>query len=56
MKKVEEETQSLSKYPKNVLAFLTKHLGIYEDKLVLAKRLDSNWQQSLKKKDIIGYE
>src|SRR3954470_1550375 len=56
MKKVEEETQFLSKYPKNVQTFLIKHLGIYEDKLVLAKRLDSNWQRSLKKKAIIAYD
>ena len=46
----------MSNYPKNVQDFLIKHLGIYEDKLVLAKRLDSNWQRSLKKKDIIGYD
>jgi hypothetical protein len=46
MKKAEEETQFLSNYPKNVQAFLIKHLRIYEDKLVLAKRLDSNWQRS----------
>ena len=35
--------------------FLIKHLGLYDDKLVLARRLNYNWQKALKKKGILTY-
>jgi|SRR5699024_4953044 len=41
--KMEEETHFLSKYPEKARVFLTKHLGVFENELVLAQRLDSNW-------------
>jgi hypothetical protein len=54
-KRIKEETSYLNKYPENAQIFLINHLGIYKDKLVLAKRLDSLWQKSLKKKGILVY-
>jgi hypothetical protein len=54
-KKIKQETKFLKKYPDNVQRFLIKHLGIYNDKLVLARRLDSLWQKSLKKKGILNF-
>ena len=40
MKQVREQTQFLNQYPQQVQDFLIKHLGLYEDKLVLSRRLD----------------
>lgn len=54
-KKIKEEAAFLNKYPDEPQRFLIKHLGVYEDKLVLARRLDSRWQRSLKKKNILRY-
>ncbi|WP_374723671.1 MmcB family DNA repair protein [Calidifontibacillus erzurumensis] len=56
MKKIKEETKFLSKYPQTVQDFLIKHLGIYGDKLVLARRLDSRWQKALKNKGVLSYD
>ena len=50
-----EQTQFLNKYPQKVQDFLIKHLGLYDDKLVLARRLNYNWQKALKKKEIVTY-
>lgn len=55
-KQIEKETKFLKKYPKNVRIFLIKHLGLYQDKLVLARRLDSKWQKNLKEKKILAYD
>lgn len=53
--KIKQEQKFLKKYPGKVQQFLIKHLGIYNDKLVLARRLDSLWQKSLKKKNILEF-
>ena len=53
--KAREQTQFLNKYPQKVQDFLIKHLGLYDDKLVLARRLNYNWQKTLKKKEILTY-
>ena len=53
--KAREQTQFLNKYPQQVQDFLIKHLGLYDDKLVLARRLNYNWQKALKKKEILSY-
>lgn len=55
MKQVREQTQFLNQYPQQVQDFLIKHLGLYEDKLVLSRRLDSRWQKALKKKGVLSY-
>ncbi|MBZ5752748.1 hypothetical protein [Metabacillus rhizolycopersici] len=56
MKKVEKEIKFLKQYSQNTQDFFVEHLGVYEEKLVLAKRLDSRWQKSLKKKEILAYD
>jgi hypothetical protein len=56
MQKIEKENEFIKKYPKRVQKFLLKHLGLYEDQLVLARRLDSRWQKALKKKGVISYQ
>ena len=53
--KAREQTQFLNKYPQQVQDFLIKHFGLYDDKLVLARRLNYNWQKALKKKEILSY-
>ncbi|WP_080871775.1 MmcB family DNA repair protein [Oceanobacillus timonensis] len=52
---INKEIRFLNKYPKDTQQFLLHHLGIYEKKLVLARRLDSRWQRALKKKEILTY-
>ena len=54
-KRIKDEIKFLNKYPEDIQLFLIKHLGIYKDQLVLARRLDSRWQKSLKKKSILEY-
>ena len=41
---------------KETREFLLEHIGVYQDRLILAKRLDSAWQRRLKSKSIISYE
>lgn len=53
---LDEKIGFLKKYPVDIQLFLLKHLGIYENKLVLARRLDSGWQNSLKKKVVLRYD
>lgn len=54
-KKIQDEITFLNKYPEKVQLFLIKHLGLYQGKLVLSRRLDSQWQKNLKKKGILEY-
>lgn len=54
--RINDEVEFLQKYPSVIQTFLLNHLGIYNDKLVLSRRLDSLWQKSLKKKGILRYE
>jgi len=53
---IKKEISFLNKYPENVQSFLIEHLGIYNEKLVLSRRLDSRWQKLLKKKSILRYD
>lgn len=50
-----KQNEFIKKYPSSVQKFFLEHLGLFEGKLVLAKRLDSNWQKHLKKKGAIRY-
>ncbi|MFC5449141.1 MmcB family DNA repair protein [Paenibacillus aestuarii] len=54
--RIEEETLYLSKYSDEARVFLINHLGVYNQQLVLARRLDSLWQRSLKKKKVLEYD
>jgi hypothetical protein len=51
-----EYLQIFKDYPKSIRSFLNEHLGIFQGKLALAKRLHENWQQHLIKKEIIEYD
>jgi hypothetical protein len=53
--KAREQTQFLNKYSQQGQDFLIKHLGLHDGKLVLARRLNYNWQKALKKKEILSY-
>lgn len=54
--RVLQETAYLQKYSEEARRFLLNHLGIFEENLVLSKRLDSRWQKLLEKKGILQYE
>jgi len=56
IKLIRQQTKEISQYPLATYIFLLKHLGIYQNQLVLARRIDSNWQRSLKKKGILVYD
>ncbi|KYD23167.1 MmcB family DNA repair protein [Caldibacillus debilis] len=53
---IRKQHDFIKRYPLHVQKFLLDNLGIYQGQLVLAKRLDSNWQQSLKKKGALEYD
>ena len=60
-KKIEEKIQKQVKFlnrykKKETREFLFEYIGVFGEKLILAKRLDSAWQRSLKSKSIISYE
>lgn len=55
-KKILQETAYLQKYEEKERKFLLEHLGIFENRLVLSKRLDFRWQALLKKKEILQYD
>lgn len=55
--KIKKEVTFLNKFEKKeTREFLFEHIGVFQDRLILAKRLDSAWQKSLKSKSIISYE
>lgn len=54
-KEMDEQIKIFKGYPKQIRSFLQEYLGLYEGQLVLAKRLNVNWQRSLRKKGIIVY-
>jgi hypothetical protein len=57
MRKEMNEIMSIfNKYLEPFRSFLAEYLGLYEGELVLAKRLNVNWQQSLWKDGIIVYD
>lgn len=51
---INNEFRSWTNDPK-ILEFLLDHLGIKNEKICLAKRLDYRWQKNLKKKEIITF-
>jgi hypothetical protein len=54
---IKKKAEFLKKYDPDVQEFLLEHLGLSpkEKKLVLAKRLDYNWQKLLKNKGVIEF-
>lgn len=55
-KEMNERIGMFNKYPEPFRSFLGEYLGLYEGELVLAKRLNVNWQRSLRKDEIIVYD
>ena len=55
-KEMDEQLEAFKQYPEPFRSFLGEYLGLYEGKLVLAKRLNVNWQRSLRKQGIIEYD
>jgi len=55
-KDMNDQLQAFKEYPEPFRSFLGQYLGLFEGKLVLAKRLNVNCQQSLRKKGIIEYD
>jgi hypothetical protein len=55
-KEMDEQLQTFNQYPEPFRSFLGEYLGLFEGKLVLAKRLNVNWQRSLKKQGMIEYD
>jgi hypothetical protein len=55
-KELNEQLQVFKEYPEPFCSFLGEYLGLFEGKLVLAKRLNVNWQRSLRKQGIIEYD
>jgi DNA repair protein MmcB-like len=55
-KEMNEQLRIFYQYPDPFHSFLGEYLGLYEGKLVLAKRLNVNWQRSLRKQGIIEYD
>jgi DNA repair protein MmcB-like len=53
---MDEYLEVFKQYPEPFRSFLGEYLGLYEGKLVLAKRLNVTWQKSLRKQDIIEYD
>ncbi|KAA9013055.1 MmcB family DNA repair protein [Niallia endozanthoxylica] len=54
-KEINGKMSMFNKYPEPFRSFLAEYLGLYEGELVLAKRLNVNWQRSLLKEAIIVY-
>jgi hypothetical protein len=55
IRELEKATEFLEKYPPEAKQFLREHLGTKENKLVLAKRLDYQWQRLLRKKEVLAF-
>lgn len=55
-KEMNEQLQTFKEYPEPFCSFLGEYLGLFEGKLVLAKRLNVNWQRNLRKQGIIEYD
>lgn len=54
-KELKAKFTEFKQYPEHLRLFFLEYLGLYDGKLVLAKRLNVNWQSSLRKKGIIEY-
>jgi len=55
-KGMDEKGKLFKIYPEPFRSFFSEYLGLYEGELVLAKRLNVNWQRDLRKKEIITYD
>jgi hypothetical protein len=55
-RELEEKLDDFKQYPEPFRSFLGEYLGLYKGKLMLVKRLNVNWQQSLRKQGIIEYD
>ena len=53
---IRKEINFLEAYPPAVHEFLLQHIGLFKGQYVLAKRLDVNWQRSLRKRNVIRYD
>lgn len=51
-----EKVNMFNNYPKHMRPFFLEYLGLHEGNLILAKRLNVNWQRQLKKQNIITYD
>ena len=55
-KELNEQLQAFKEYPEPFRSFFYEYLGLFEGRLVLAKRLNVNWQRSLRELNIIEYD
>jgi hypothetical protein len=55
-KEMNEQLQLFKQYQEPYRSFLREYLGVFEERLVLAKRLNANWQQILIEQGIIEYD
>jgi uncharacterized protein (DUF433 family) len=55
-KEMEAQLEVFKQYPEPFRSFLGEYLGLYEGKLVLAKKINVNWQKNLRKQGIIEYD
>lgn len=55
-KQMDEQVKFLKKYPLKTRRFLMKHIGFYDERLVLKRRVDSSWRKLLLKKKIVEYD
>lgn len=55
-REMNEQLQVFKQYQEPYRSFLGEHLGIFEGRLVLAKRLYMSWQRDLRKQGIIEYD
>lgn len=55
-RRIEESIEFIQGYPEDIRDFLLEYVGLFGERLVLAKRLDSRWQKKLKKEGIVVYD
>jgi len=55
-KELNEQLEAFKEYPEPFRSFFGEYLGLFEGRLVLAKRLNVNWQRSLRELNIIEYD
>ena len=53
---MDDQIKKLHQYPEPFRSFLQEYLGLYEERLVLAKRLHVKWQQNLSENGILHYD
>ena len=55
-REMDEKVKIFNRYSEPFRSFFSEYLGLYEGELILAKRLNTTWQQDLRKKEIIVYD